>query len=162
MKAHIFLNFIFLVIREKDELYLSLESVTSIKKTYKPAKGSLSSSQLFVTSLHTYFTPNRWHFWASVELWNFKSIAQNYRIYQKQPSKFFPVSIVNVIIRRFIIATYLLKLLLTTYIRNQIFSYRKRIKIWKANFDKIIMHYYLGVKTTVISNVVLNWGIDED
>ena len=31
---------------------LSLESVTSIKKTYKPAKGSLSSSQLFVTSLH--------------------------------------------------------------------------------------------------------------
>ena len=52
MKAHIFLNFIFLVIREKDELYLSLESVTSIKKTYKPAKGSLSSSQLFVTSLH--------------------------------------------------------------------------------------------------------------
>ena len=52
MRAHIFLNFIFLVIREKDELYLSLESVTSIKKTYKPTKGSLSSSQLFVTSLH--------------------------------------------------------------------------------------------------------------
>ena len=52
MKSHIFQNFIFLVIREKDELYLSLESVTSIKKTYKPAKGSLSSSKLFVTSLH--------------------------------------------------------------------------------------------------------------
>ena len=31
MKAHIFLNFIFLLIREKDEVYLSLESVTSIK-----------------------------------------------------------------------------------------------------------------------------------
>ena len=53
MRADIFLNFIFLVIREKGELYLSLESITSIKKTYKPAKGSLSSSQLFVTSLHT-------------------------------------------------------------------------------------------------------------
>ena len=53
MKAHIFLNFIFLVIREKGEPYLSLESITSIKKTYKPAKDSLSSSQLFVTSLHT-------------------------------------------------------------------------------------------------------------
>ena len=33
---------------------LCLESITSIKKTYKPAKGSLSSSQLFVTSLHFY------------------------------------------------------------------------------------------------------------
>ena len=32
MKTHIFLNFIFLVVREKDELYLSLESVISIKK----------------------------------------------------------------------------------------------------------------------------------
>ena len=33
MRAHIILNFIFLVIREKDELYiLSLGSVTSIKK----------------------------------------------------------------------------------------------------------------------------------
>ena len=53
MKADIFLHFIFLVIREKGELYLSLESITSIRKTYKPAKGSLSSSQLFVTSLHT-------------------------------------------------------------------------------------------------------------
>ena len=52
MKDHIFLNLIFLVIREKDELYLSLESVTSIKKICIPAKGSLSSSQLFVTSLH--------------------------------------------------------------------------------------------------------------
>ena len=32
MKAHIFLDFIFLVITEKDELYiLSLEGVTSIK-----------------------------------------------------------------------------------------------------------------------------------
>ena len=33
MRTHSFLNFIFLVIREKDELYiLSLESVTSIQK----------------------------------------------------------------------------------------------------------------------------------
>ena len=33
MRAHSFLNFIFIVRREKDELYLlSLESVTSIKK----------------------------------------------------------------------------------------------------------------------------------
>ena len=33
MRAHSFLNFIFLVIKEKDELcVLSLESVTSIKK----------------------------------------------------------------------------------------------------------------------------------
>ena len=32
MKSHIFLNFIFVVIREKDELYLSLESATFIKK----------------------------------------------------------------------------------------------------------------------------------
>ena len=33
MRAHSFLNFIFLVIKEKDELYiLSLESVTSIQK----------------------------------------------------------------------------------------------------------------------------------
>ena len=33
MRAHIFVNFIFLVIRKKDGLYiLSLESVTSIKK----------------------------------------------------------------------------------------------------------------------------------
>ena len=32
MRAHSFLNFIFLVIREKDELYiLSLESVTSVQ-----------------------------------------------------------------------------------------------------------------------------------
>ena len=54
MKAHIFLNFIFLVMREKDELCVSLKSVTSIKKTCKPAKGNLSSSQLFfVTSLHS-------------------------------------------------------------------------------------------------------------
>ena len=43
VKAHIFLNFIFVVIREKDQLYLSLESIPSIKKTYKLAKGSLSS-----------------------------------------------------------------------------------------------------------------------
>ena len=38
MKGHIFLNFIFLVIREKDELYLSLESVTSIKKAIDSLK----------------------------------------------------------------------------------------------------------------------------
>ena len=39
MRAHIFLNFIFLVIRDKDELYvLSLESVTSIKKPINPLK----------------------------------------------------------------------------------------------------------------------------
>ena len=39
MRAYIFLNFIFLVIRDKDELYvLSLESVTSIKKPINPLK----------------------------------------------------------------------------------------------------------------------------
>ena len=39
MSAHIFVNFIFLVIRGKDELYvLSLESVTSIKKPINPLK----------------------------------------------------------------------------------------------------------------------------
>ena len=32
MKAHSFLNFIFLVVREKDEFVLSLESATSIQK----------------------------------------------------------------------------------------------------------------------------------
>ena len=39
MRAHSFLNFIFLVIKEKDELcVLSLESVTSIKKPINPLK----------------------------------------------------------------------------------------------------------------------------
>ena len=39
MRAHIFLNFIFLVKREKDELYiLSVESVTSINKHINPLK----------------------------------------------------------------------------------------------------------------------------
>ena len=39
MRAHIFLNFIFLLIREKDELnILSLESVTSIKKAVNQLK----------------------------------------------------------------------------------------------------------------------------
>ena len=39
MRAHILLNFIFLVIREKDELYiLSLERVTSIKKPINQLK----------------------------------------------------------------------------------------------------------------------------
>ena len=39
MRAHIIPNFIFLVIKEKDELYiLSLESVTSIKKTINRLK----------------------------------------------------------------------------------------------------------------------------
>ena len=36
MKAHFFLNFISLVTREKDELDLSSESVTSIKKPVNP------------------------------------------------------------------------------------------------------------------------------
>ena len=39
MKAHIFLDFIFVVITEKDELYiLSLERVTSIKKPINALK----------------------------------------------------------------------------------------------------------------------------
>ena len=38
MKAHIFLNFIFLAIREKDEFYFSLDSATSIKKPINPLK----------------------------------------------------------------------------------------------------------------------------
>ena len=39
MRAHIFLNFIFLAVREKDDLYiLSLESVTSIKRPINALK----------------------------------------------------------------------------------------------------------------------------
>ena len=39
MRAHRFLNLIFLVIREKDDIYvLSLESVTSIKKPINALK----------------------------------------------------------------------------------------------------------------------------
>ena len=39
MRAHRFLNLIFLVIREKDDIYvLSLESVTSIKKPINTLK----------------------------------------------------------------------------------------------------------------------------
>ena len=50
MRAHSLLNFIFLVIREKDE-FIFFEFIF-YSKTFKPAKGTLSSSQLFVTSLH--------------------------------------------------------------------------------------------------------------
>ena len=63
MRAHIFLNLIFIVIREKDEIYiLSSESVKNLLTCLKPIKKPikkpinllkvvLSSSQLFVTSL---------------------------------------------------------------------------------------------------------------
>ena len=54
MRAYIFLGFIFLEITRKEKFWiLSLESITSTKNNHKPAKGSLSSSQLFVTSLHS-------------------------------------------------------------------------------------------------------------
>ena len=59
MRAHIFLNLIFIVIREKDEIYiLSSDSVKNLLTCLKPIKKPinllkvvLSSSQLFVTSL---------------------------------------------------------------------------------------------------------------
>ena len=53
MRAYIFLGFIFLEIRKKEKFWiLSLDSITCTKNNHKPPKGSLSSSQLFVTSLH--------------------------------------------------------------------------------------------------------------
>ena len=56
MRAYIFLGLIFLEIRKKEWFWIPfLESITSTKNNHKPAKGSLSSSQLFVTSLHTCF-----------------------------------------------------------------------------------------------------------
>ena len=56
MRAYISVGFIFLEIRKKEQFWiLSLESVTSTKDIQKPDKGSLSSSRLFVTSLHTFF-----------------------------------------------------------------------------------------------------------
>ena len=54
MRAYFFLGFIFLGIKKKEQfLILSLESTTSTINNHKPAKGSLSSNQLFVTSLHS-------------------------------------------------------------------------------------------------------------
>ena len=53
MRAYVFLGFIFLEIRKKEKFWiLSLEGITSTKNNHKPVKGNLSSSQLFVTSLH--------------------------------------------------------------------------------------------------------------
>ena len=53
MRAYSSLSSIFLEIRKKEQFrILSLESITSGKTNHKPAKGSLSSSQLFVTSPH--------------------------------------------------------------------------------------------------------------
>ena len=54
MRAYILLGFIFLEIRKKELVWiLSLESITSTKNSHEPGKGSLSFSQLFVTSLDT-------------------------------------------------------------------------------------------------------------
>ena len=51
MTAHSFLNFIFLVYKgERSSLYSFFRECNLYPKAYKPAKGSLSSSQLFVTS----------------------------------------------------------------------------------------------------------------
>ena len=48
-------KFNFLAIKKKDYFYIiSIESITFTTNNYKPPKGSLSSSHLFVTSPHTY------------------------------------------------------------------------------------------------------------
>ena len=53
MRAYSSLSSIFLEIRKKKSFWiLSLESITSTKINHKPRKGSLSSSQQFVTSPH--------------------------------------------------------------------------------------------------------------
>ena len=53
MRAYISLSFIFLEIKKKEYFWIySLKSITSTKNNHKPAKGGLSSSQLFVTSPH--------------------------------------------------------------------------------------------------------------
>ena len=53
MRAYSSLSSIFLEIRKKKSFWiLSLESITSTKINHKPGKGSLSSSQQFVTSPH--------------------------------------------------------------------------------------------------------------
>ena len=52
-RAYSSLSFIFLEIRNKEQFWiLSLESITSTKNNHKPAKGSLSPTQLFATSPH--------------------------------------------------------------------------------------------------------------
>ena len=58
MTAYIFLGFIFLEIRKKEFFWIfSLERITSTKNNHKPAKGSLSSSQVFFTSLYIIYGP---------------------------------------------------------------------------------------------------------
>ena len=60
MRAHSSVSFIFLGIRKKNRfLILSLESITSISKAFKPLKGSLSFSQLFVTPPHASLKSSR-------------------------------------------------------------------------------------------------------
>ena len=63
----------------------SLESITSTKTNYKPAKGSLSSSQLFVTSPHYFAVPrniilNSMHYFTMriSNKWELQQIALNH------------------------------------------------------------------------------------
>ena len=65
MRAHSFVNFISLVTRRKMNSCSFFRECNLYSKTQKLAKGSLSSSQLFVTSLHmstektiTFFSSN--------------------------------------------------------------------------------------------------------